>query len=311
MGVRRAIITGATGPLGIALARHLTQNGIQVTAVAHPGSTRIDAIPASENIRVVQQDLSSLMSLKKALAPGYDIFFHLGWRGTENRIARDNPIIHGQNILHSLDAVELANALGCMSFVGAGSQSECIRNKSPDHAGLKQPDGESYGIAKDAARKLSLKLCNRYGIRHCWGRILSIYGPGERETTALMYCIHTLLNREKPSLTKAEQQWDYLYSADCARAFHLMAEKGQHGATYLVASGQSKPLCDYFKLTRDCIDPALPLGIGEKAYPGGEKHHVYADIGELTRDTGFNPVYSFQDGIQETIAWVRQQRICI
>jgi nucleoside-diphosphate-sugar epimerase len=121
-----------------------------------------------------------------------------------------------------------------------------------------------------------------------------------------MYCIRTLLRGEKPSLTKGEQLWDYLYSVDGARALYLIARKGRHGATYTLASGRSRPLREFFEHTRDCIDASLPLGLGEKEYPRGQILNFSANIAALTNDTGFEPQYSFDEGIRETIAWVRK-----
>jgi UDP-glucose 4-epimerase len=307
MGLKKAIVTGATGPLGVALAAFLAERNYSVTAIVRPGSKRINDLPVSDRISVIECDLSAFSRLTTRLSHGYETFFHLGWSATEDREARKDPSIHALNILYTLDAVKLSHTLGCLSFIGAGSQSELIRTDSTPAAEHTQPREESYGIAKYAAGKLSLRLCEQYGIRHCWARIASIYGPMERETTALMYCIYSLLKGEKPSLTRGEQTWDYMYSVDCARALHLIADKGRHGRTYNVGSGSVRPLREYFECTRDCIDPSLPLGFGEKEYVPGQIMHACSDISLLTEDTGFVPQYSFEKGICETIEWVRSK----
>ncbi len=35
--------------------------------------------------------------------------------------------------------------------------------------------------------------------------------------------------------------------------------------------------------------------------------HLEADISNLKEDTGFEPKYTFEEGIAETVAWVREQ----
>jgi len=307
MGMKQVFVTGATGPLGIALVKYLAELDVMVTAIVHPGSKRIADVPTSDRIGIIECDLSALALLGTQLPHTYETFFHLGWDATESRESRNDPTIHASNILYALDAVKLSHALGCKTFVGAGSQSELVRTEGLLPTGTPASAEESYGIAKYAAGRLSQRLCEQYGMRHCWARIVSIYGPAERETTALMYCIHALLKGEKPSLTRGEQVWDYLYSVDCAKALYLIAEKGRHGTAYPVGSGRARRLKEYFECTRDCIDPSLPLGLGEKEYPPGQIMRLCADVGTLTEDTGFVPEYSFEEGIRETIEWVRKR----
>ncbi|MFA5276828.1 MAG: NAD(P)-dependent oxidoreductase [Candidatus Omnitrophota bacterium] len=304
--IKQAIITGATGTLGIALVKYLAELGISVTALIRPGSKRNADIPKLDKIRIVECDLAALPSLTKQLSHQYDAFFHLGWNTASREIAND-PFIQAQSILYTLDAVRLSHDLGCKVFVGAGSQAEYGQVEGLLTADTPANPKTSYGIAKYTAGKLSRQLCEAFGVRHCWCRILSVYGPFDRETTAAMYCIHSLLKGEKPSLTKSEQIWDYIYSADCAKALYLIAKKGRHGVAYPIGSGQARPLRKYFECIRDYINPLLPLGIGDKQYSDGQIMRLSADIAVLTKDTGFVPEYSFEAGIKETIGWVKKR----
>ena len=45
------------------------------------------------------------------------------------------------------------------------------------------------------------------------------------------------------------------------------------------------------------------LGIGKLPYNQNQVMYLCADIEELTKDTGFVPEYTFEKGIQETVAW--------
>ena len=48
------------------------------------------------------------------------------------------------------------------------------------------------------------------------------------------------------------------------------------------------------------------LGIGQKEYAEKQVMYLCADISDLKRDTGFEPVYSFEQGIKETINWYKE-----
>ena len=106
--------------------------------------------------------------------------------------------------------------------------------------------------------------------------------------------------------TKGEQLWDYLYSKDAAGALRLLGEKGRDGKVYVLGSGSAKPLAEYIKIIRDIVAPKQDIALG--AIPYGEKQVMYlcADIEDLKRDTGFEPQYSFTDGIEETVKWIEE-----
>jgi len=304
--IERAIITGATCSLGIALTQYLLEQGGTVTAIVRPHSSRISALPRHPRLQVVACELSQLATLENLPSHDGGTFFHLGWNTTSVSMTGD-PAAQAESIVMTLAAVKLAAALKCTGFVGAGSQAEYGRCTQPLTPDTPTAPETSYGIAKYAAGQLSRQLCERLGLRHCWCRILSLYGPFDKPTTGLMYCLTTLLRGEKPSLTPCEQVWDYIYVADCARALCLAAEYGRPGVVYPIGSGHPRPLREYFTAIRDRIDPQLSLGFGEKAYSPRQIMQLSTDLSRLTADTGFVPVYSFAAGMEKMIAWLNSQ----
>ena len=60
-----------------------------------------------------------------------------------------------------------------------------------------------YGIAKLDACRMGRLLCEQYGMRHNWGRIVSTYGPKDNPYTMVMSSIIHMLNGERMSLLKA------------------------------------------------------------------------------------------------------------
>jgi len=151
-----------------------------------------------------------------------------------------------------------------------------------------------------AAGKLSRLLANQLDIKHCWGRILSVYGPGDNNSM-IMACINSIMNNEHFDTTKGDQLWDYLFSEDCAKAFLLIAEKGKNGAVYTVGSGNAIPLKNYVETIRDIINPNFKIGFGNIDYYPNQVMYLCADISDLTTDTGFKPNISFEEGIKRTI----------
>lgn len=304
--MKNIVLTGPTGAIGTAMIRQCIQEGIEVYAVCRKKSERILNIPQDPLVHILECNLDELEFLEETGCSTCDAFYHLGWNGTIGD-CRNDMNLQMQNVRYTLDAVRLAERLGCKVFVGAGSQAEYGRYEGKLDGTVPAFPENGYGIAKLCAGQMSRLECRRVGINHIWARILSVYGPYDGEKTMIISLIKKLLYGEKPALTRGEQSWDYLYSADAARAMLLLGKKGINGKTYCIGSGRAVPLLDYIYMIRDAIDPGAELGIGEVPYGEKQVMNLCADISELTEDTGFFPEISFEEGIRKTIDWVKER----
>lgn len=305
--MKRAVITGPTGAIGVALITELISHGIEVTAVVRPGSTRTDNIPESPLVQIVQCDLSELKDLHNKTDKA-DVFYHFGWDGTFGN-SRNNTGGQLMNVQYALDAVEAAAALGCTAFIGAGSQAEYGRAEGRLNAQTPAFPENGYGIAKLCAGQMTKILCEQKGIRHIWTRILSIYGPFDGAKTMVMSTIIKLLKKERPQCTAGEQMWDYLYNGDAGYAMYLLGEKGIAGKTYCIGGGTARPLREYIEAIRDAAVPGADIGFGEIPYQEKQVMYLCADISELEKDTGFKPKVTFTEGIEKTVDWCRKNYV--
>lgn len=293
--MKNIIVTGATGCVGSAVVRRVLAQCMQVTCLVHPGSRRLSNLPADERIRIVECAVSDYQTLQ--LDGTYDAFIHLSWEKTFGA-SRDDAEVQTRNIQYTLDACQLASRCGCQVFVGAGSQAEYGVQSVDLTPDLPVKPESGYGIAKYAAGKLSAMLCKSLGIRHCWARILSVYGPHDGENTLISYVIRELQAGRSPELTRCEQLWDYLYADDAGEALLAIAEKGIDGKAYPLGSGRGRKLSDYIEVIRQTVNPAIAVRYGAKDYYPHQPMHLVADIQELTADVGWTPRVTFEDGIQ-------------
>lgn len=329
--MKRILIDGPTGVIGMSLIAYCIENEIQVTALCHKNSKRTALIPKHPLVSVVEADLSDyremvqLLRRKKAAEAlefremaganedsnvmtwnqfeiGYDVFYHFAWNGTFGD-TRNDMTMQVQNIQYSLEAVELAEALECRCFIGAGSQAEYGRVE-----GTLRPDTPAfpengYGMAKLCAGAMTRQMCLSRGMRHIWTRILSVYGCHDGAYTMIMSALDKMRANSETAFTPGEQQWDYLNGRDAARAMALIGERGISGKTYVLGSGSARPLREYLEILAKETKYTRPLGLGRLPYAPKQVMHLCADISELTSDTGFVPEVSFEEGVRELIAW--------
>ena len=316
--MKRIVVTGATSSLGTALIDECIKQHIEVLAICNPNSRNMDRITKHEFVTIMECELSELSGFCPE-KDGYDAFVHLAWASTQGDAARNLLQPQVMNIKYALDAVDLAERLGCDVFVGAGSQAEygrtneILTEETPCH-----PE-TAYGMAKLCAGQMTKLACKQKGMKHIWPRILSAYGPNCQPQTIINYTLTELLQGRRPSLSGGEQIWDFIYTGDVARALLLLAEKGHDGEVYVIGSGNARQLKDYLQDVRRIVTESMTtsdvdagyvcpeLGLGDRPYGDNTVMHLACDIRKLKQDTGFETEVNFKEGILKTIEWIKEQ----
>lgn len=302
--MKRVVISGATGAVGMALIEKCISERTEVLVLCRKGSARAGRIPGHPLVTKQDADLADFKDLKNITEKAWDVFYHLAWSGTTGE-NRNDAQLQTENIRCTLDAVRLAKRFGCHTFVGAGSQAEYGRFEGILNAGTPAFPETGYGIAKLAAGQMSRLLCGQLQMRHVWTRILSVYGPYDGEQSMVMSAVRKLLDGEIPAFTGGEQLWDFLYSKDAAKALYLLGEKGKDGSIYCLGSGSAKPLKEYILQLGEAAAPGVKLEFGAIPYAKNQVMHLCADISALQEDVKFSPQVSFEEGIRETIRYVK------
>ena len=296
-------ITGATSTLGVALINECIRLNKKVIAFVNPGSNNEKRIPESNNIIKVYCSLSQIKEVDIGELKA-DAMIHLAW-GFTNSAVRNLVMPQVENIKYCVEAVELAEKLGCKVFVGAGSQAEYgIKNIIIDEETSINPV-TAYGMAKYSAELLTREECRLKGIRYVWPRIFSTYGPNTQDSTIINYTIRSLMHGESPCLTKCEQMWDFLFVDDAAKALLLLAEKGVDGEVYCIASGECRKLKEYIDIIAKQMSMDIPIEYGKVPYNDNAIMHLEANITKVKK-LGFNPSVSFDEGIRRTIDWAKE-----
>lgn len=303
--MKKVVITGATGALGRALIKVCIESGYEVLAVVHRTSERAAELKTINNCHVLYLDLSEYnhaveeMAKQGISSDDYELFFHLAWRAPFGE-GRNNLELQLDNVKSSLAAVRFAKALGCTTFVGAGSQAEYGRVKgklSPETPACPET---GYGIAKLCAGHMTRLACEQEGIKHIWTRILSVYGPHDGVNSLISVAIDDMVNNRETLFTPCDQIWDYIYSEDAARAMLLAAQKGKHGSVYVIGSGEARPLKEFIQKVGELAHYKKVIGFGKRPYHDKQVMYLQADI-EALKAIGFESRISFEEGIKKLI----------
>jgi UDP-glucose 4-epimerase len=302
----RALVTGATGFVGSHLVARLVGRGDEVAilrrAESDPWRVR-HLLPGVTQIRGGFPDVDGLARPIAEFAP--DVVFHLAWGGV-GKAQRDDPHQHRVNIDGSLALLRLAACAGCGTWVGLGSQAEYGPRDGPLDEDAPTSPRNHYGAAKVEVCTRSRALAADLGVRSVWLRLFSAYGPADSPSALIPYLVTTLLGGGRPALTAGTQLWDYLYVADAAEAIIAAAATPGAEGVFNLGSGRVCTIREVAGRIRDRIDPALPLGFGEVPLGPDPILHLQADIGRLTRSTGWTPRTGLDEGLARTVDWHRR-----
>ncbi len=308
----KAIVTGATGFIGLALCRELLQSGYEVAAVIRPGSEkkgkllkmREETGVSGENLQILEIKLEELKTLHEQYHIRADFFFHLAWNGSSGAAREDFDIQHS-NIEYMADAIRTACSCGCKKILGAGSQAEygVVDGVAKEEKTVPFPF-MMYGTAKLAAYQMGSILAKQLNIGFAWPRIYSVYGVGENPGTLVNYVMDSLIKGEKPELSPCENMWNFLYITDCARALRMLAEDENAQGICHVASKDTRCLKEFVMEIRDVISPGAELGFGSRTSDPKRTFQLQPDVEKLY-GMGFCAEVSFAEGIRRKLEELR------
>lgn len=299
--MRRIVLTGGTGFIGSWLVEEMLEKAIEVIMLVR--NKEICKYNDREGVKVVQYDSTEYEELKSKKQE-VDAFYHLGWGGVATQDKNDCSI-QMENISFSMEMMDYAYEIGAAKFIGIGTVAEYSFCESIMDVNAKQTPNDMYGAAKTATHYLLETRARMLKMPFIWTVIPSTFGEGRRDNNIITYTILSLLRGEKPEYGYLTQMWDFLYVKEVVRALRYIGEKGIAEKTYAIGSGVFKPLKDYIVMIRDIINPDLELGIGAKPALSDKVFSSCVSIYDLTKDTGFVPEITFEEGIKRTIDYYR------
>ena len=304
--MKKAIVTGANGFVGTAVCKELADQGIEVIAIVRHPDEVISEIEKNKGIRIVYADLSNFRNLADLIPDrDIDVLYHFAWVGSAGPL-RGDADVQMRNVQYTCDTVKACADMGCKRFVFASSimeyeiEATMATDATPGINTL-------YCSAKVAADYMARTIAGSLGVDYIRAVISNIYGPGELSPRLVNTSIRKMLRGEHCAFSAGEQLYDFIYISDAAKTFFAIGEKGKNNRTYYIGSQEPKPLKEFLLTLRDCVDPEIEIGLGEIPFNGVSLTYKEFDINAVKDDTGFVPEVSFKEGINNTVAWIREE----
>jgi nucleoside-diphosphate-sugar epimerase len=302
----KIVITGGSGFIGRRVISQLVANDavteLLVLSRATPREQQLDGV--RPQVRWITVDLTNAQAVADAImASRPDVCLHLAWYAEPSKYltSPENLVM----LQVSLQLMRAAAAAGCRRFVAAGTCAEYALQS----AALEEDDPAApstlYGACKLAVRHVGEALAMQHGMTFAWGRIFYLFGPGEDRRRVIPAVVNTLLEGKQFSATSGEQVRDFLHVDDVASAFVTMCLRDAAGV-YNIASGEPVTMRQLLELTAEIVGRPDGIVFGARAKNLFDPPSVVGNASRL-RAIGWTPAHSLRHGLEDTVAWWRNE----
>jgi UDP-glucose 4-epimerase len=300
--IRKAVVLGAGGFLGVNLARHLANDGIEVVCFGRTGSPHWP--------REARQVLGDFTVMPAKLLDELDdaVVFHLvsSSRPAPSTASAANEIV--ADVAATVRYLEATHSRRLRwIFLSSGGTVYGSQGDSLLREGFPTDPICSYGIAKLAAEKYFTLYHRLHGLDHVTVRLANPYGPwqdprrGQGLVAALLY---KSLRRDAVEIwgdgTKVR---DYIYIQDAIEGVCRAATHGTAGETYNVGTGVGMSINQLVAVVEHAT--GIPLKIEYRDARSVDVQYNILDPGKLRTATGWQPRFEMERGLAEAVQWMK------
>ncbi len=313
--MKKVLVTGADGFIGSHLTEHLMEKGFEVKAFTYYNSFNtwgwLDSFPKEvlKELEIFQGDIRDPNGVREAMK-GVDGVFHLAaliaipfsYHSPDSYV--DTNIKGTLNVLQAARDLELERVLiTSTSEVYGTAQYVPIDEKHPYQ-------GQSpYSATKIGADRLAESFYRSFNLPVTIVRPFNTFGPRQSARAVIPTIISQLLaGKEEIRLGSLTPTRDFNYVKDTANGFYEIAVSDSTvGEEINIATQREISIGDLAHELIRQINPAARIVCDEQR-TRPEKSEVNRLLGsneKIMRLTDWKPAYTFEQGLAETIEWIR------
>lgn len=312
---KHILVTGAAGFIGSHLVEQLVAQGAKVRAFVRYNSRGdtglLKQLPAEilKEVELIAGDLRDEDAIRKAVQ-GSQVVFHLGALISIPYSYRHPVEVAATNIMGTLNVLLACRDFGVERMVHT-STSEVYgtaRQVPIDESHALQ--GQSpYSASKIGADKMAESFFCAYGLPVITVRPFNTFGPRQSARAVIPTIITQALKCDQIRLGNVEATRDFTFVSDTVAGFIKAAEAEQGlGQAFNLGTGAEISIGDLAKLILKKVDRPVKFDVdSQRLRPQQSEVFRLLSNNALARETlGWQPQVSFDQGLDLTIAWIKQ-----
>lgn len=307
----RVLVTGAAGFIGSHLTTRLVEQGREVVALDNLSTGLVKNLNhIKDHYRFVLGDAAD-QSLLLSLLEGVDVVFHQAAIASVPRSINFPLESHQACTTATVALLDACQKAGVRRVVYAGSSSAYGNSENLNLSETELPSVHSpYAAAKLAGELYCESFANCYDLEVVRLRYFNIFGPRQDPNSpysaVIPIFVSLLLQGKQPTIFgDGSQTRDFTYVDNVVQANLLAARTPEvSGKVYNVATGNSMSVLKMLEAICEILDvPCNPQFAKPRL---GDVLHSGADISAITNDLGFSEQTSFENGLEQTVNYYRE-----
>src|SRR3989338_2059993 len=166
-----------------------------------------------------------------------------------------------------------------------------------------------YSASKAGSDHLVRAFFETYNFPATISNCTNNYGPFQfPEKIIPLFITNAFEDKPLPIYGKGQAIRDYLYVIDHCVALDLIIHKGKIGETYCIGGDSEKYGVEFADTILNLLDKPQNLKTFVEDRKGHDMRYAM-DHSKITRELGWKPSVSFEEGIKKTIAWYKNKQI--
>lgn len=313
------IVTGCAGFIGSHLSEQLLATGHKVIGIDNfdPFYKRdvkernLSSFINHPHFRFIEVDLADGEALRESLEQEtVDVIVHLaGKAGVRPSIEDPNGYIRA-NIVATQNILDLMKAKGIKKLAFASSSSVYGNTKeTPFHEEQDVSNPISpYAFTKKACELINYTYHSLYELDIINLRFFTVFGPRQRPDLAIHKFTRLILSGEEiPMFGDGSTSRDYTYYEDTVAGIRGAISYLENNTRVYetINLGNNQPVT--LSAMISAIEKATGIKANIKQLPmqPGDVDITFANIGKAQELLGYNPKYSFEEGVKNFVDWYR------
>ena len=315
--VNKVLVTGGAGFIGSHLSENCVSKGCTVVCLdsfLNGSLGNIRALLSHKNFKLVNGDVRDFNLLEKIVSSGIDAIVHLAAQIHVDRSIIEPRETYETNVLGTLNLLELARRYDVEKVIYA-STGEIYGSAQYVPMDEKHPLDplHPYGASKLAADRMCHAYIQTYGANICIARLFNTFGPRQKDTgyggAISIFAKRVLSSRPPIIYGDGKQSRDYLYVEDAICAYNLILEsKKPIREPVNFGTGKDVSILSVANKIVELLNAKKGMKPVHVAPRPGEVRRLVADNKRAKKLLGWQPKYSFDEGLEKFVDWYRNYR---